>query len=81
MSMKMNGISLGGGFLSGLTIATFRHNGFVEAASETFWELVNLIVTVNLDGFLGRIHHHVAFVTPMEMLIQLDFEILADLAV
>jgi len=53
----------------------------VETASETFWELVKLIVTVNLDGFLRGVHDHVAFVAPMEMLIQLDFEVLADLAV
>ena len=81
MSMKINGIYLGGGFLSRLTITAFRHNGLVEAASEAFWELVKLVVTVNFDGFLGRIHHHVAFVAPMKMLIQLDFEVLADLAV
>jgi len=53
----------------------------VETASETFWKLVKLIVTVNLDGFLRGVHDHVAFVAPMEMLIQLDFEVLADLAV
>jgi hypothetical protein len=53
----------------------------VEAASETFWELVKLIVTVNFDSLFCGIHHHVAFVAPMEMLIQLDFEVLADLAV
>jgi hypothetical protein len=81
MSMKAKGISLGDGFLSGFTVAAFRHNCVVEAAAEAFWELVKLIVTVNLDGFFGGIHHHVAFVAPMEMLIQLDFKVLADLAV
>lgn len=81
MSMKMKGIYLGSGFLSGFTIAAFRHNGVVEAVSEAFGELVNLVVTVNFDGFLGGIHHHMAFAAPMEMLIQLDFEVLADLAV
>jgi hypothetical protein len=53
----------------------------VEAASEAFWEFVKLVIAVNFDGFLGGIHHDVAFVAPMEMLIQLDFEVLADLAV
>jgi hypothetical protein len=81
MSMKMKGIYLSGRFLSGFTIAAFRHNCVVEAASETFWELVKLIVTVNFDGFFCGIHHDMAFVAPMEMLIQLDFKVLADLAV
>jgi hypothetical protein len=53
----------------------------VEAGSEAFWELIKLIIAVNLDGFLGRIHDHVTFFAPMEMLIQLDFQVLADLAV
>jgi hypothetical protein len=53
----------------------------VEAASEAFWELVNLIIAVNFDGFLGGIHYHMAFVAPMEVLVQLDFQVLADLAV
>jgi hypothetical protein len=53
----------------------------VEAVSEAFGKLVNLVITVNLDGFLRGVHDHVAFVAPMEMLIQLDFEVLADLAV
>jgi len=53
----------------------------VEAASEAFWEFVKLVITVNLDGFLRGVHDNVAFVAPMEMLIQLDLEVLADLAV
>jgi hypothetical protein len=75
------GYILSGGFLPGLTAAAFGHNGIVEAGSEAFWELIKLIIAVNLDGFLGCVHHHVAFVAPMQMLIQLDFEVLADLAV
>jgi hypothetical protein len=79
--MKIKEISLGGGFLAGLGAAAFRHNGIVQAASEAFWKLIKLIVPVNLDGFLGRIHDHVAFFAPVEMLIELDFQVLADLAV
>ena len=75
------GYVLRGGFLSGLAAPAFRHNGVVEAASEAFRKLVKLIIAVNLNGFLGRIHDHVAFFAPMEMLIQLDFQVLADLAV
>jgi hypothetical protein len=81
MQLKRKGIYLSGGFLSGLAAAAFRHNGIVEAASEAFWKLVKLITSVNFDGFLSGVHDHVAFVAPMEMLIQLDFKVLADLAV
>jgi len=75
------GCKSGGRFLAGVAIAAFRHNGLVEAASEAFGELVKFVIAVNFDGFLGGIHHHMAFVAPMEVLIQLDFQVLADLAV
>ena len=65
--------ALGGGFLSGLAAAAFRHNGIVQAGPEAFWKLIKLIIAVNLDGFLGRIHDHVAFFAPMKVLIELDF--------
>ena len=73
--------SLAGRFLSGLAATAFRHNGIVEAASEALWKLIKLIIAVNLDGFLCGIHHHVAFFAPMEVFVQLDFQVLADLAV
>ncbi len=73
--------SLAGRFLSGLAAAAFRHNGIVEAASEALWKLIQLIIAVNLDGFLGGIHDHVAFFAPMEVPVQLDFQVLADLAI
>jgi hypothetical protein len=53
----------------------------MEAGSEAFWQLIKLVIAINLDGFLGGIHDHVAFVAPMEMLVELDFQVLADLAV
>jgi hypothetical protein len=53
----------------------------MEAGSEAFWQLIKLVIAVNFDGFLGGIHDHVAFVAPMEMLVELDFQVLADLAV
>jgi hypothetical protein len=79
--MKMKGISLGGGFFPRFAAAALCHNGIVEAASETFWQFVKFVISVNFDGFLGGIHDHVAFVAPMQMFIQLDFQVLADLAV
>ena len=79
--MKMKGIILSSGLFSRLTMAAFRHNGVVKAASEAFRKLIKLVIAVDFDRFLGGVHHDVAFVAPMEMLIQLDFEVLADLAV
>jgi hypothetical protein len=70
-----------GGFLSRLAVAALGHNGIVEAASEAFWELIKLVIAVNFDGFLGGIHHHMAFVAPMEMLIQFHSQVVCDLTV
>jgi hypothetical protein len=74
-------VFLSSGFLSGLAAPAFRHNGIVEAVSEALWQLIKLVIAVNFDGFLGRIHYHVAFVAPMQVLVQLDFQVLADPAV
>jgi len=73
--------ALAGRFLSGLAATAFGHNGIMEAASKALWKLIKLIIAVNFDGFLGGIHHHVAFLAPMEVLVQLDFQVLANLAV
>ena len=62
-------------------MAALGHNGIVEPASEAFWKLIKFVIAVNLDSFLGRIHHDVAFVAPMKVLVQLDFQVFADLAV
>jgi hypothetical protein len=62
-------------------VAAFRHNGIVEAVSKAFWKLVKLIIAVNFDGFLGSVHHDVALVAPMEMFVELEFQVLGDLAV
>jgi hypothetical protein len=53
----------------------------MEAVSETFGELVKFIVAIDFDGLLGGIHDHMAFFAPMQVLVQLDFQVLADLAV
>jgi hypothetical protein len=53
----------------------------MKAGSEGVWKLVNLIVAVNFDGFLGGIQHHVALVAPMKMLIKLGLQALCNLAV
>jgi hypothetical protein len=78
---KIKGICLSSGFFPGPIATAFCHNGIMEAASEAFWKLIKLIVAVNFNGFLGGIHHHMAFVAPMKVLIQLDFQVLADLAI
>ncbi len=79
--MKINIKFLGVRFLTGLMVLALSHNGLMEAASEVFRELINLVITVNFDGFLGGIHDHMAFVAPMEVLIQLSPKAGADLAV
>ena len=61
--------------------AALGHNGLMEAGSEVVRKLVNLIVTVDFDGFLGGVHDDMAFVAPMQMLIQFSPKALADLAV
>jgi hypothetical protein len=53
----------------------------MEAVSEVFWQLVELIIAIDLNSFLGGIHHHMAFVAPMEVLIQFESKVIADLAV
>ena len=62
-------------------MAAFCHYGLVEAISEALRELVKFVIAVNFDGLFGGIHDHVAFVAPMQMLVELDFQVLADLAV
>jgi hypothetical protein len=74
-------VPLSGGLFIGSALAAFSHNGLVKAASEVFWELINLVIPVNFDGFLGGIHHHMAFVAPMEMFIQFHLQVLGDLAI
>jgi hypothetical protein len=53
-------------------LATFAlcHDGLVEATTEGFWKLENLVITIDLDGLLGGIHDHMAFVTPMKMFVE-----------
>jgi hypothetical protein len=52
--------------------ATFAlgHDGLMEATTESFGELEDLIITVDLDGFLGGIHDHVAFMAPMKVFVE-----------
>ena len=70
-----------GRFFPGSAIAAFSHNGLVEAVAEVLRQLINLVIAVNFDGFLGGIHDHVAFVAPMEMLVQFDSQVFGDPAV
>jgi hypothetical protein len=53
----------------------------MEAGSEAGGKLVNLVIAVNLNGLLGGIHDHVAFVAPMEMFIQFDLKVFSDPAI
>jgi hypothetical protein len=57
------------------------HDGLVEAVAEGFGEFVNLVIAVDLDGFLGGVHDHVASVAPVEMLVQFGLQVGIDVAV
>jgi hypothetical protein len=70
-----------GRFFPGAAIAAFSHNGLVEPISEVFRKLVNLVIAVNFDGFFGGIHHDMAFVAPMQMLVQFNSQVFGDPAV
>jgi hypothetical protein len=53
----------------------------MEAVPEVFGELVNLIIAVDFDGFLGGIHHNMAFVAPMKVFVQFHLQIFGDLSI
>jgi hypothetical protein len=53
----------------------------VESISEVFWEFINLVIAVDLNGFLGCVHDHMAFVAPMEMFVQFHSQVLSDPAI
>jgi len=69
------------GFLGLAAIAAFCHDGLVEAVAEIFRQLIDLVIAINFDGFLGGVQHDMAFVAPMKMLVEFGFQVLADLAV
>ena len=52
------------------TAFALSHDGLVEATTESFGKLEDLIITVDLDGFLGGIHDHMTFVAPMKVFIE-----------
>ena len=62
-------------------VLALGHNGLMEAAPKVFRELINLVIAVNFDGFLGGVHDHMAFVAPMEVLIQLSPKAGGDFAI
>lgn len=64
-----------------VSFAAFGHDSLMEAGSEVFWQLVNLVIAVNLDSLFGGVHNNVAFVAPMQMLIEFSLQAFADLAV
>jgi hypothetical protein len=68
-------------FFGVLAFTTFGHNGLMEAASKVFWKLINLVIAVNFNGFLGGVHYHVAFLAPMEMFVQLNSKAFGNFAI
>jgi len=62
-------------------VTAFAHDGIVEARSERVGELVNLVVSVDFDGLFGGIEDHMAFVAPMQVLIEFGLEAFSNFAV
>jgi hypothetical protein len=63
------------------SIPAFAHDGIVEAGAEGVWKLVNLIISIDLNGLFGGIKNHMAFVAPMQVLIKFSLKTFSDLAV
>jgi hypothetical protein len=53
--MKNKAVGLSIGFFIGAVMATFCHDGLVEAAAKVLRQFVNLIIAINFDGFLGGV--------------------------
>jgi hypothetical protein len=63
------------------SVSALAHDGVVKAGPEGVGKLVNLVITIDLNGLLGRVEDHMAFVAPMQVLIKFSLEVLCDLAV
>lgn len=62
-------------------VSALAHNGIVKSGPEGVGKLVNLVVAVNFDGLFGGIENHMAFVAPMQVLIELGFKAVRNLAI
>jgi hypothetical protein len=76
--MKSLILSVGFALFAGLALG---HNGLVETISKILGEFVDLIISVDLNGFLGGIHHDMAFVAPMQVFIKFGPQAVIDAAV
>ena len=54
---------------------TLADDCVVESVSDGIWEGVNVVVSVNFDGFAGGIAYHEAVMAPLEVLFQLRFKL------
>jgi hypothetical protein len=53
----------------------------MEAGPEGVRKLINLIVAVDFNGFLGGVQDHMAFVAPMQVFIKFSLKTFSDFAV
>ena len=51
-------------------LLTLRHDGRTQAAAKIFRQLVELLIAVDLDSFLGCVADDVAVVAPGKMVFQ-----------
>ena len=50
-------------------VSALAHDGVVKTGPEGVWKLVNLIISIDFNGFFGGIEDHMALVAPMQVLI------------
>jgi hypothetical protein len=67
-----------GGFLG---LAASSHDGRVKAVAQVVWELVGLLVPVDVDGLPGGVDDHFAVVAGSEVLFDFGEELRFDPAV
>jgi len=53
----------------------------MEPGPEGVGKLINLVIAVNFDGLFGGIENYMAFVAPMQVLIEFGFKVVRDLAI
>jgi len=53
----------------------------VESIAEVFGEFVQLVISIDLNGLLGGVHDHVAFVAPMKVFVQFHSQVLSEPAI
>ena len=65
----------------GFAGSAFADNGVVKAGPEGVGKLVNMIIPIDLNGFLNGVQNHVAFMAPMQIFIEFNLKVFGYLSV